>query len=488
MRRSKLSYFLREIAAASGSSIPRRTLGKTGLEVSTLGLGGGSLVGLKGKENDRRAEDLVQRALELGVNYIDTAAEYGPSEARIGLALGHNRSSVVLATKTQDRTRDGSLRLLETSLKALRTDYVDVWQIHHIDHMDEVKAVLAKDGAVKALDEAKSQGLARYVGLTGHYDPRPLVSLMKGYDFDTALLAMHAADVHGAHSFIEKALPTAVEKGMGVVCMKVTCVGRIFNAWNLNSMADALHYCLSLPVATAIIGVDNEDQLLEDVALAKAFEKFSRSEMNRIEGLTESYADIANFFRKGNEDHNPFWKPYKPRKKKAASEKKLIILRGVSGAGKSRLAKQLEKQYGVKALASDDYFMKDGKYVHTMEGIPKAHAWNKERAEKAMVDGEPVVIVDSTNTRAWMMKPYVESAHRHGYKVEIQEPDWSPDLRDDKGHWNVDFLEKMQESKERTDTGKKVPRDRLELMRDNYEYGVTEQDILRSKLPKGVKT
>lgn len=479
----KISSFLRSIAASNGGPLPKRALGKTGLDVTVLGLGGGALVGLKGKEHDRRAEDLVQQAVEMGINYIDTAPEYGPSEARIGAVLGQNRPKIVLATKTHDRTRDGSLRLLEASLKALRTDYVDVWQIHHIDHMDEARAVLAKDGALKALDEAKSQGLARYVGVTGHYDPRPLAYLMGKYDFDTALLAMNAADVHGKHSFIEKALPEAVSQKMGVICMKVTSTGRIFNASDLNNMRDALYYCLSLPVATAIVGVDDVDQLTEDVALAKAFDKLSRAEMNRIEGMTEHYAEIANFFRKGNEVHNPFWKPYGMKSKKATEGKKLIIMRGISGAGKSTLATKLEKEHGTKALSSDGYFMRGGKYVFDKETVPTAHRWNHGRAEEAMRRGDPVVIVDNTNTQAWEMKPYVLTARKHGYSVEFREPDWSPKLKDEHGRWNVDFIEEMQKSKERTDIGKRVPRDRLEQMRDVYQYGVTEKDVLESKMP-----
>lgn len=482
---------IREAAASSAGPMPRRPLGKTGLQVSILGLGGGAVIGLKGTDNERKAIDLVRRAVELGVNYIDTAREYGPSEERIGTALQGARQDVVLATKTQDRTRDGSMRLLEESLKALQTDYLDVWQIHHIDHPDEVKAVMAKEGAVQALQEAKEQGVVRHIGVTGHYDPRPLAALIRRHDFDTALLAMNAADVHGAHSFIDKALPEALAKKMGVVCMKVTSLGRIFNAWNINNMADALYYCLSLPVATAIVGVDNEAQLLEDAALARAFEKLSRSEMRRIEGLTKDYANIANFFRRGNEEHNPFWKPYgwkKKRRKKAADEgKKLIILRGISGTGKSTLARQIEKQHNTKALGSDDFFMKGGKYVFDVSKLHDAHAWNRKRVQEAMSRGDPVVIVDNTNTQAWEMKPYVEDAYAHGYKVELREPDWSPKLKDEQGRWNVPFIQKMQRSKERADIGKTIPEDVLKKMRDRYEYGVTEEDILWSEPPPGVK-
>jgi len=169
-----------------------------------------------------------------------------------------------------------------------------------------------------------------------------------------------------------------------------------------------------------------------------------------------------------------------------AGAKRLIILRGISGTGKSTVARALEREHDVKALSSDDFFMKGGRYEHNREMLPEAHRWNQARAEKAMTRGDPVVIVDNTNTQAWEMKPYVLAARRHGYSVEFREPDWSPSLKDERGRWNVDFIEQMQKSKERADIGKNVPRDILERMRDVYQYGVTEEDVLKSQMPEGI--
>jgi aryl-alcohol dehydrogenase-like predicted oxidoreductase/predicted kinase len=482
---TKLSSYIRKIAASGGGPIPKRSFGKTGLDVTILGLGGGAVVGLKGKENESKAEGVIRAALRFGVNYFDTSPEYGPSEVRIGSALGKDRPSVVLATKTHDRTRDGSLRLLEASLKALKTDHVDVWQMHHIDHEDEVKMVLAKDGALKALQEAKSQGMTRYIGVTGHYDPAPLSALIKTGELDTALLAMNAADVHDQHSFIKGVLPSAIKARLGVVCMKVASMGRIFNPWNLNNIRDALYYCLSLPVSTAIIGVDDEDQLAENVTLVKMFEKLSDDEMGRIHDLTEEYHEIANFFRKGHEVHNPFWKPYGYQGKKASDKgKRLIILRGISGTGKSTLARDLEREHKTKALGSDDFFMKGGKYIYDMAKLSEAHSWNQQRVRETMKRGDPVVIVDNTNTQAWEMKPYVQAAKEFGYSVEFKEPGWSPKLKDEQGKWNVDFIEKLQRNKDRSNIGKTIPREVLERMRDRYQYGVTEEDVLKSQMPE----
>jgi len=293
--------------------IPKRLLGKTGVSVTQLGLGAGGVLG-RDTETDIVLSVLAD-AIDLGINYIDTAPEYGPSEEYIGLVLPAVRNKIVLASKTQDRTRDGSMRLLEKSLKRLRTDYLDIWQIHHIDHSDEVKEIFATDGAIKALQEAKEQGMVRYVGITGHYDPKPLLSAIKRFDFDTILMAVNAADVH-KQSFIKELLPEAKRQNLGIIGMKVCCLGRIFHSWGINSMKQALDYVLSLPVSTAIVGIDNHKQLHENVALAKEFKNLKPKEMDDLEDKTKNYHHLANFFRKGNEDYNPWWKAYPQKKKK----------------------------------------------------------------------------------------------------------------------------------------------------------------------------
>lgn len=307
----KIANALRRMAAEMPGPIPKRQLGKTGLMVSQLGLGGGGGISLE--DNDESAEELIKTALELGVNYIDTAADYGPSEKRIGAALVSSRADVVLATKTDDRTYKGAMKQLNASLRALKTDHIDIWQIHHIDHDEEVEQIFKKGGAMEAVEEAKQKGIVRFVGITGHYDPRPLKKCLGLYDFDTVLLAMNAADVH-KNSFIKGVLPEAVKQDMGIIGMKVACLGRIFHSWLLNNMQDSLDYVLSLPVATAIIGVDTPAQLYENALCAKKFKPLSEDQMKELEDKTKSYAHLANFFRRGNEKYNPFWKAY-PQKK-----------------------------------------------------------------------------------------------------------------------------------------------------------------------------
>jgi len=298
---------LRVIAAEANGPIPQRTLGKTGLKVSCLGLGGESLLKIKNKHTE--AIELIQTAYKLGITYFDTAASYENSEVRIGEALEKVRKTVIIASKTEDRTKEGAWVQLEKSLTNLRTDYLDIWQIHHIDTPKEVEIILGPDGACSALLEARKQGLVRHIGITGHYDPAPLLDVLKRFKFDTILLAMNAADIH-KRSFIKYVLPEANNQDMGVIAMKVCSRGRLFDPTHLNNMKDALEYVLTLPVATVIVGHDNIRQLTENVMIAQNFKPMNRNRQDDIEKLTKSYADLALYFRKGNEKFNPFWKPF----------------------------------------------------------------------------------------------------------------------------------------------------------------------------------
>jgi len=303
-----ISENLVKIAQNLRGPIPKRTLGKTGLSVTQIGLGGESALSNSDTYDDAIA--IIRTARELGINYLDTAPGYAPSEKRLGDALvGEDRRTYVLASKTEDRTYNGSMKSLEQSLKNLKTDYLDIWQIHHIDHKDEVEKIFGKNGAVKALQEAQEQGMVRHLGITGHYDPEPIVEALKRFEFDTVLMVTNAADVH-KHSFIKKVLPVALKQGIGIIGMKVCCRGRIFDPRHLRTMKDAMDYVLTLPISTVIVGHDNLKQLHENVFLAKDFKPLSEKRIKELEGMTKSYANLALFYRKDFEEYNPFWKPY----------------------------------------------------------------------------------------------------------------------------------------------------------------------------------
>jgi aryl-alcohol dehydrogenase-like predicted oxidoreductase len=296
--------------------MPTRNLGKTGFRVGIFSLGGQASI--EQPNNQAVAVPILEKALDLGVNYIDTSARYGGdprwSEQYIGKVMKRRRSEAFLATKTHDRTRDGSLKLLETSLKLLQTDHVDLWQIHNLTSKDQVEKIFAPDGAVKAMQEAREQKLVRFVGITGHADPDVLLEAIRRFPFNTILMALNAADPHHK-SFQRALLPLAVEKEMGIVGMKVPARGRILSSWTpppagsqtawtgaatrpgTLTMREAMRYVLSLPVSTVIVGVDSVAQLEEDVAIAKAFTPFSREQLASLEALAEPVKRQALFFR-----------------------------------------------------------------------------------------------------------------------------------------------------------------------------------------------
>jgi aryl-alcohol dehydrogenase-like predicted oxidoreductase len=223
-------------------AMPTRNLGKTGYQVGIFSLGGQAAI--EEANNFDVAVPLIEEALNLGVNYADTSARYGGVEDRwseqyFGEALKNRRTEVFLATKTHDRTRDGSMKLLERSLELLKTDHIDLWQMHNLARMEQVEQVFAPGGAIEALVEAREQGIVRSLGISGHADPDVLIAAIERFDFDTVLLALNAADPYHL-SFKEKLLPMAVEKEMGIIGMKIPARGLIFQV-RQNRARDARH-------------------------------------------------------------------------------------------------------------------------------------------------------------------------------------------------------------------------------------------------------
>jgi len=277
------------------AGMPLRELGKTGSMVSILGLGGSFLV--SAADRPEEAEEIVHRALNLGINYIDTAPSYGSSEENIGRVMGERRKEAFLASKTLDRTYDGTMRLFEQSLQRLQTDHLDLLQIHGLHSEEDLSQVMAAGGALEALEELKGEGLIRFTGVTGHRDPAVLLEAIEKYDFDCVLLALNPADRY-YQPLQEAVLPRAREKNMGIIAMKVAAYGRIFKDNGLNSMEKALNYALSFPVSTAIVGMSSLDELAENARLAREFAQLTPEELQRLEVLVEPYQDEVNFFKK----------------------------------------------------------------------------------------------------------------------------------------------------------------------------------------------
>ncbi len=275
-------------------AIPTRPLGKTGHNATIFALGGQGTLQMDDEWDT--AVKIINKALDLGVNYLDSAALYGPSQDYLGEVMKTRRKEVFLATKTHDRTRDGSLRLLDNSLKRLQTDHLDLWQLHNIRLASQLDQIFGKGGAIEALEKARSEKMVRFLGITGHFDPFVLAEGIRRYPFDNILMALNAADKHHL-SFIENLLPKAVEKKMGIIGMKVPAEGNIFRKNGVRNMEEAMGYVLTLPVSTIIVGCRKVEEVEENVNIAMNFKPFSDAKMKELEAKTKSYAEDASFFK-----------------------------------------------------------------------------------------------------------------------------------------------------------------------------------------------
>lgn len=276
-----------KLEADPKAGMPMRVLGKTGARVSILGFGSGSRF-LMYKEEDKALEAL-NRAIDAGINYIDTAQSYGngESERRIGVVMKARRGQVWLVTKLQQRRYDQVLRAMEESLRRLQTDHVDLVHMHGLQGADDLAAIEAPDGALKAFYRIRDEKMARFIGVTCHYDPEILKTLLERHDLDCTQMALNAArvgaggpsGVRGAPvSFETVALPVALRRNMGVTAMKVFAQDKIPDA----TAPELVRYALSLPVACAVIGMPKLEFLEENLRIAKGFQPMPESEMKSL--------------------------------------------------------------------------------------------------------------------------------------------------------------------------------------------------------------
>jgi aryl-alcohol dehydrogenase-like predicted oxidoreductase len=300
--------------------MPTRNLGKTGFRVSIFGLGGQGA--LQNHNAEAVALPIIERALELGVNYFDTSAIYGGperwSEQYLGKGLKGYRDQVFIATKSKERTRDAALKNLEKSLELLNTDHVDSWQLHDVGIQEDVDQIFGKGGAIEAFIQAREQKMVRRLGITGRFRPEALMESIRRFPFDTVLMGLNAADKY-YYSFSKDLLPMVVEKQMGIIAMKVMARGRILSSWTpppveeqkkswegrgaittvpgTLTKQETMSYTLSLPVSTAIIGCDTVAQVEECVQLSRQFTPLSTKQMGALEDKVGPVAKQSLFFR-----------------------------------------------------------------------------------------------------------------------------------------------------------------------------------------------
>ena len=275
------SLLLKKSAGANPTKneLPSRTLGRTGAKVSILAFGCGSRFLMY---KDEESSAILNRAIELGITYLDTAYLYGDgeSETRVGRVMATRRKEVWLATKIPDRTRDEFLRRLEASLKRLQTDHVDLVHIHSLGQADDLEKIEASNGAMKGLMEARDQKMARFVGMTSHTSGEVMAKAIERYDLDCVQMALNASR-NGR--FEELALPAANKKNLGVIAMKVTgqefLVGQGAGKADMTSL---LRYSMSLPVTTAVVGMPKPEMLAHNVEIARSFAPLNEEDKQRL--------------------------------------------------------------------------------------------------------------------------------------------------------------------------------------------------------------
>lgn len=269
----------KEVKGAT-NALPHRILGRTGASVSILTFGCGSRFLMYQEEDQALAA--LNRALDLGITYLDTAYAYGDgkSETRVGKVMAARRKEVFLATKIPDRTRNEFMKRLEGSLKRLQVDRVDLVHIHSLGHTDDLARLEAPDGALKGLLEAREQKMTRFVGMTSHTDGQVMAQAIERHDLDCVQMALNPSR-NG--SFEELALPAASRKNLGVIAMKVT--GQEFLLGSEPGKADVdslLRYSLSLPVTTAVVGMPRVEFIEHNVTTARNFSPLGDDEMERL--------------------------------------------------------------------------------------------------------------------------------------------------------------------------------------------------------------
>ncbi len=291
------------LAASGGRGVPTRPFGRTGVNVSMLGLGGHHA----GRGRDENASvRLIRKAIDMGVTFLDNAWEYhdGRAEEYMGKALQDGyRDEVFLMTKHHGRDKQTAMQHLEDSLRRLRTDVIDLWQFHEVVYDKDPEMIFAPAGGIEAADLAKKQGKVRFIGFTGHRDPMlHLKMLAYGYPWDAVQMPMNVFDPH-YKSFQQHVLPVLVRRGIGVIAMKTMASGHVLRA-NVVAPAEALNYIWSQPVSTIVSGMESEALIEANVASARSFQPMSaqaqaelleRTKQAALTGQFEPFKTAPNF-------------------------------------------------------------------------------------------------------------------------------------------------------------------------------------------------
>jgi aryl-alcohol dehydrogenase-like predicted oxidoreductase len=272
-----------------------RELGRTGVQVSVIGLGGSHLG--QATVTEDTALSLIHQALDRGINFLDNAWDYneGRSEMRVGKALsqGGYRQKAFLMTKIDGRTKEAAAAQIDTSLKRLQTDHIDLLQHHEVLRYDDPDRIFAEGGAMEAVLAAKQAGKIRFIGFTGHKDPHIHLYMLEvarrhGFHFDTVQMPINIMDAH-FRSFAQLVVPQALKEGIGVLGMKCFGSGVILKSGVVEPM-DCLHYSLNVPVSVQITGINTRELLEQAFTAVKAFQPMDEAALSTLIAKTETAA------------------------------------------------------------------------------------------------------------------------------------------------------------------------------------------------------
>lgn len=272
-----------------------RVLGRTGVAVEAVSLGGEGILRTHGRSSE--ALPMLLEAFTGGVRYCDTAPAYDQSQDYYGEAFAKApgaRDRLFLASKTHLRSKRQALTLLDDSLRRLGTDHLDLWQMHDLRSEDDLAAIFGKGGAIEAAAEAKKAGKVRFIGLTGHQDPAILLAAIDRFDFDAVLLPINPSDP-ARLPFVTTVIPAARAKGMGVVGMKVLAAGRLPSE-GAASVEECIRYAMA-HADTLIIGCSSPAEVRENLRVGRESTPMTREEQRALEARIAPKASRYAYFK-----------------------------------------------------------------------------------------------------------------------------------------------------------------------------------------------
>jgi len=259
-----------------------------------MGLGGEGVLRTFGREQE--AYGLVNRAIDLGINYFESARAYSGSESYYGLALKERRKDIFLTSKSHARDKQGAFAHLHETLTNMKTDHLDLWQVHDVRTDEDIEEIFGPRGALEAFREARDKGLVRFLGVTGHHDPLITKRCIEMFDFDTVLIPVNPAEPF-YKNYIDTVIPPASQKGIGIIAMKVYFRGFVARLPDFTGMEPFFRFALSQPVTTAVIGCDDVHQLEENVSFASSFSPMSQKDKKELLEFVAPYARKLMYYK-----------------------------------------------------------------------------------------------------------------------------------------------------------------------------------------------